>query len=96
MHAPHRIASGGIKAYWADGSAAHCDAPGFLVEPAMTRVHFTEADILHTGDTCWNGIYPFIDYSTGGSIDGSIGAANANLAVATYSTVSREAGVMRP
>jgi hypothetical protein len=25
---------------------------------------------LHTGDTYWNGIYPFIDYSTGGSIDG--------------------------
>jgi glyoxylase-like metal-dependent hydrolase (beta-lactamase superfamily II) len=25
---------------------------------------FGEADILHTGDTFWNGIYPFIDYST--------------------------------
>ena len=43
-------------------------------------VQFTEADILHTGDTFWNGIYPFIDYSTGGSIDGSIRAADANLA----------------
>jgi glyoxylase-like metal-dependent hydrolase (beta-lactamase superfamily II) len=41
-------------------------------EPAHTdgdiSVVFTEADILHTGDTFWNGIYPFIDYSTGGSI----------------------------
>jgi glyoxylase-like metal-dependent hydrolase (beta-lactamase superfamily II) len=27
---------------------------------------FVEADILHAGDTWWNGIYPFIDYSTGG------------------------------
>ena len=34
-------------------------------------VHFTEADILHTGDTFWNRDYPFIDYSTGGSIDGT-------------------------
>jgi glyoxylase-like metal-dependent hydrolase (beta-lactamase superfamily II) len=46
-------------------------------------VAFTDADILHTGDTYWNGIYPFIDYSTGGSIDGTIRAADANLSVAT-------------
>jgi glyoxylase-like metal-dependent hydrolase (beta-lactamase superfamily II) len=50
-------------------------------------VHFTEADILHTGDTFWNGIYPFIDYSTGGSIDGSIRAADANLAATTDTTI---------
>jgi hypothetical protein len=35
-------------------------------------VHFTEADIFHTGDTFWNRDYPFIDYSTGGSIDGRL------------------------
>ena len=28
-------------------------------------VHFAEADVLHCGDTWWNGHYPFIDYSTG-------------------------------
>jgi len=33
-------------------------------------------------DTFWNGIYPFIDYSTGGSIDGMIRASDANLAMA--------------
>ena len=43
-------------------------------------VHFEEADILHVGDTFWNRDYPFIDYSTGGSIDGQIRAAEANLA----------------
>ena len=43
-------------------------------------VTFGEADILHVGDTFWNGIYPFIDYSTGGSIDGMIAASDANLA----------------
>ena len=31
-----------------------------------------EPDVLHAADTFWNGVYPFIDYSTGGSIDGSI------------------------
>ena len=35
-------------------------------------VLFEEADILHVGDTFWNRDYPFIDYSTGGSIDGQI------------------------
>jgi glyoxylase-like metal-dependent hydrolase (beta-lactamase superfamily II) len=42
-------------------------------------VHFTDADVVHLGDTWWNGVYPFIDYSTGGSIDGQIQAAEANL-----------------
>jgi glyoxylase-like metal-dependent hydrolase (beta-lactamase superfamily II) len=50
-------------------------------------VQFTESNILHTGDTFWNGIYPFIDYSTGGSIDGSIRAADANLAATTDKTI---------
>jgi glyoxylase-like metal-dependent hydrolase (beta-lactamase superfamily II) len=46
-------------------------------------VTIPEADILHCGDTYWNGIYPFIDYSTGGNIDGMIRAAEANFAAAT-------------
>ena len=50
-------------------------------------MQFGELDILHTGDTYWNGIYPFIDYSTGGSIDGSIRAAEANLAATTDATI---------
>ncbi|ADV80867.1 MBL fold metallo-hydrolase [Terriglobus saanensis] len=50
-------------------------------------VHFTEADILHTGDTFWNRDYPFIDYSTGGSIDGQIRAAEANIAKVTDKTI---------
>jgi glyoxylase-like metal-dependent hydrolase (beta-lactamase superfamily II) len=50
-------------------------------------VTFAEADILHCGDTYWNGIYPFIDYSTGGNIDGMIRAAEANLAAITDSTI---------
>jgi glyoxylase-like metal-dependent hydrolase (beta-lactamase superfamily II) len=46
-------------------------------------VHFVEADVFHAGDTFWNRNYPFIDYSTGGSIDGTIRAAEANLATVT-------------
>src|SRR5262245_37130727 len=50
-------------------------------------VTFPEADILHCGDTYWNGIYPFIDYSTGGNIDGMIKAAEANVASVTDKTI---------
>jgi glyoxylase-like metal-dependent hydrolase (beta-lactamase superfamily II) len=50
-------------------------------------VTFTEADVVHVADTFWNGIYPFIDYSTGGSIDGMIAASDANLAATTENTI---------
>jgi glyoxylase-like metal-dependent hydrolase (beta-lactamase superfamily II) len=50
-------------------------------------VTFAEADIVHVGDTFWNGIYPFIDYSTGGSIDGMIAASDVNLAAAMDKTI---------
>lgn len=50
-------------------------------------VHFEEADILHTGDTFWNRTYPFIDYSTGGSIDGQIRAAAMNVAKVSDKTI---------
>jgi glyoxylase-like metal-dependent hydrolase (beta-lactamase superfamily II) len=43
-------------------------------------VEFADADIIHVADTFWNGHFPFIDYSTGGSIDGMIRAAEANVA----------------
>jgi glyoxylase-like metal-dependent hydrolase (beta-lactamase superfamily II) len=60
-------------------------------QPAHTdsdiSVHFTEADVFHAGDTFWNRDYPFIDYSTGGSIDGSIRAAEANAAKVTDKTI---------
>jgi glyoxylase-like metal-dependent hydrolase (beta-lactamase superfamily II) len=60
-------------------------------DPAHTdgdiSVTFAEADILHTGDTFWNGVYPFIDYSTGGSIDGMIAASEANLTATTEKTI---------
>ena len=50
-------------------------------------VHFTEADILHCGDTFWNGLYPFIDYSSGGNINGMISATEQNLATAGPDTI---------
>jgi glyoxylase-like metal-dependent hydrolase (beta-lactamase superfamily II) len=50
-------------------------------------VNLANADVLFVGDTWWNGVYPFIDYSTGGSIDGMIRASEENLAKATDKTI---------
>ncbi|MGO4763684.1 MBL fold metallo-hydrolase [Cupriavidus sp. 2KB_3] len=50
-------------------------------------VYFQRADILVTGDTYWNGMYPFIDYMVGGSIDGMIEAAKANIEMATQRSI---------
>ena len=60
-------------------------------DPAHTdtdiSVHFTEANILHSGDTWFNGRYPFIDYSTGGNINGMIAATERNLKFADGDTL---------
>ncbi|MBI1191090.1 MAG: MBL fold metallo-hydrolase [Tepidisphaera sp.] len=50
-------------------------------------VEFVEPDVIHVGDIWWNGHYPFIDYSTGGSIDGTIQAVESALARVKDSTI---------
>jgi len=50
-------------------------------------VFFEEANVIHVGDTFWNGVYPFIDNSTGGSIDGQIQAAEADIKMIDKDTI---------
>ena len=50
-------------------------------------VRFVDANVLMTGDTWWNGHYPFIDYSTGGSLGGTIRAIEANIAAVGADTI---------
>ena len=47
-----------------------------------TIVHYVKADVIHAGDIVWNGLYPFIDTSAGGSVDGTIAACDRMLAMA--------------
>jgi glyoxylase-like metal-dependent hydrolase (beta-lactamase superfamily II) len=79
FHDQHEIHINGTTVSLKYYGNAHTDSDIF--------VHFVDADILQTGDTFWNGSYPFIDYSTGGSIDGQIRAAEINLARATGKTI---------
>jgi glyoxylase-like metal-dependent hydrolase (beta-lactamase superfamily II) len=59
-------------------------------DPAHTDtdvyIHFHKADVLHLGDIWFNGMYPFIDEGTGGSIGGMIRAGEKALTVAGNGT----------
>ena len=69
-----------------NGEAIHA----FHVDPAHTDgdtiVHFQPANVIHTGDTYFSGLYPFIDKSSGGSLDGMIASADRVLAIADEET----------
>jgi glyoxylase-like metal-dependent hydrolase (beta-lactamase superfamily II) len=62
----------------------------FHVPPAHTDgdaiVHFRKGNVIHSGDLYFNGLYPFIDAASGGSIDGMIRAADQLLALAKPDT----------
>jgi cyclase len=49
-------------------------------------VHYTKANVLHMGDVFFNGMYPFIDAGTGGSINGMIAGADRALAMTNART----------
>lgn len=62
----------------------------FHVAPAHTdtdsMIYFSTADVLHTGDVFFNKRFPFIDVDLGGSVDGTIAAANLALEMTTEKT----------
>ncbi len=49
-------------------------------------VHFLKGNVIHMGDTYFNGMYPFIDVDSGGSVDGVIAVAEEVLARSNEST----------
>jgi glyoxylase-like metal-dependent hydrolase (beta-lactamase superfamily II) len=60
------------------------------VAPAHTDgdviVWFRHANVIHMGDTFFNGRYPLVDVASGGSIDGMIAAADRVLGMADANT----------
>jgi glyoxylase-like metal-dependent hydrolase (beta-lactamase superfamily II) len=70
---------GGVAAVRYYGFACHTDGDLY--------VRFDAADVLHCGDTFWNGHYPFIDTANGGSIGGTLLATELNLKVSGEQTM---------
>jgi len=62
----------------------------FHVAPAHTDgdavIWFRKANVMHMGDTFFNGRYPLIDLSSGGSVDGMVAAADRVLALVDANT----------
>lgn len=52
-------------------AAAHTDGDAII--------YFPDANVVHTGDTMFNGLFPFIDLGSGGSVAGFIAAQNRIL-----------------
>jgi len=49
-------------------------------------VHFTTANVIHMGDTLFNRMFPYIDFSSGGSLDGYIEAQKTVLGLVDEKT----------
>ena len=49
-------------------------------------VHFRKSNVIHMGDTFFNKLYPFIDTSSGGTIDGMVAAVDRALALSNDAT----------
>ncbi|MEE8424988.1 MAG: MBL fold metallo-hydrolase [Elusimicrobiota bacterium] len=59
-------------------ASAHTDGDAF--------VRFKKANVIHTGDIFFNGFYPFIDVSAGGTLSGLIAAVEDVLETADAKT----------
>lgn len=57
---------------------AHTDGDVFI--------HFRKANVIHTGDLMFAGLYPFIDLDSGGSVNGLLAAVDRMLAIADDKT----------
>ena len=73
------ITTNGETLHLAHFSPAHTDSD--------ISVHFAKANIIHAGDTWFHGVYPFIDYSSGGNINGMITATALTLSRADNETI---------
>lgn len=78
---------------FADGMTFHVndyEAHVAHVERAHTDgdaiIHFKNANVIHTGDLMFNGMFPFIDLDRGGTVDGYIAGAQKIYGIADDDT----------
>jgi cyclase len=74
FHASYKLQANGETLALQHFAPAHTDTDIY--------VHFQKASVIQMGDTFFNGMYPYIDPSTGGKIDGMIAAADKILSLA--------------
>ncbi|KUJ82535.1 MULTISPECIES: MBL fold metallo-hydrolase [Microbulbifer] len=71
--------------HW-NGDTVHVQYTGPAHTDGDSIVHFSDANVIHMGDTFFNGSYPYIDVSAGGSVDGLVAVMDRVLAMADDDT----------
>jgi len=75
----------GVTFHWNDDRIDVVHVPHAHTD-GDSLIFFREANVIHMGDTYFQGGYPFIDLSSGGNIDGVIAAGEIALREADGST----------
>ena len=68
-----------IRVMHHDAGHAHTDGDAI--------VHFVQANVIHMGDTYFNGMYPFIDVNSGGNVRGLVAVLDQVLHMADDDTM---------
>ncbi|MFT5084612.1 MAG: cyclase [Lentisphaeria bacterium] len=68
----------GEDAHIFHAAKAHTDGDAVIV--------FKNANVIHAGDTLFNGLFPFIDFDNGGSVEGYIAAQKTLLSISNNTT----------
>jgi cyclase len=76
--ASHKLQANGESLSLQHFAPAHTDTDIYI--------HFPKANVIHLGDTFFNGSYPYIDSGTGGTITGMIAANDKILGLADKDT----------
>ncbi|MGC2638796.1 MAG: MBL fold metallo-hydrolase [Acidobacteriaceae bacterium] len=71
---------------WVNNDETHLQYAPFAHTDSDIFIHFTRGNVIHTGDLWFNGMYPLIDLSSGGTINGMIKGVDAVLALADERT----------
>jgi glyoxylase-like metal-dependent hydrolase (beta-lactamase superfamily II) len=74
----HRLKANGESLALQHFAPAHTDSDIYIL--------FEKGNVIHMGDTFFNGMYPYIDSSTGGKVTGMIAAADKVLGLASANT----------
>jgi cyclase len=78
--------SGGVVTFYLNGDEVRASYMPNAHTDGDVVVQFVKGDVVHTGDVLWNGLYPFIDVSSGGSVEGTIAACDRLLGMVREST----------
>ena len=77
----------GLTFHWnGDQIRVFHDRMGHAHTDGDAIVHFVQANVIHMGDTYFNGMYPFIDVNSGGDVRGLIQVVNRVIHMADDDT----------